>query len=154
MKLETYGKIGISVGIALGIFVIVLLSITVVPDMINRQFNHHRDIQVQESEIKDNPDVSYVKSILNQTEAYIAFVERYPDHVSQFQMYDDGGRYHLFVTNTDTNNILEVYLEWNTHDASSIHMNANCRIGSSIDDSEIRVRDSAVINFIKNTDCI
>lgn len=153
MNLETYGKIGISVGIALGIFVIILLSITVVPDMINRHFDQ-RSFQIQEDGIKDNPDVNYVKSILNQTEAYVVFAERYPDHVVQFYMYDNGGRYHLFVTNTDTNNILEVYLEWNTSDAPRIEMHANCRIGNSIDDSEINVRDSAVIDFIKKTDCV
>ena len=154
MSIEKLGKIGISVGIAVGVLIIFMIGASI-PDTIDR-YNPRPQLVTQFEQAADANDVDaeFLMSRFNQTEAYSVFVQKYPDHVSNLDVHEHGGYLRLIAVNTDRNNILELRLSMDAGDNWRLGQDAECQIGASTDRGEIRARDSAVVEFLKKTDCI
>ncbi len=154
MSIEKLGKIGISVGIAVGVLVIFMIG-AAIPDTIERYHPQpHLVTQFDQTTNEYDIDAEFLMSKFNQTEAYSVFVHRYPDHVSNLDVHEHGGYLRLIAVNTDRNNVLELRLNMNAGDNWRLEQDAECQIGASTDRGEIRARNSAVVEFIKKTDCI
>ena len=126
-----------------------------IPDTIERYNpNPHLVTQFEQTSKDDDVDVDFLMGKFNQTEAFLAFVHRYPDHVSDLDVHEHGGYLRLIAVNTDRNNVLELRLNMNSGDNWRLEQDAECQIGASTDRGEIRARNSAVVEFIKKTDCI
>jgi hypothetical protein len=154
MHIEKLGKIGIGVGIAVGIMMLFMLGLSV-PDQIGR-FIQDYDM----SRFEENPselqtvNAEFLMEKFSQTEDYSIFVQRNTEYVEDLELYRDGGHLRLTAFNTTTNNVLELRLSWDNDDFIKMDKDAYCRIGNNLDRAEITARESAVAYFLKSTDCV
>ena len=154
MQIERLGKIGIGVGIAVGIMMLFMLGMSV-PDQIGRFIQDYDVSRFEEkpSELQ-TVNADFLMEKFSQSEEHDVFVKRNPEHVEDLEIYRDGGHLRLTAFNTTTNNILELRLSWDSNDFVKMDKDAYCRIGNSLDRAEITARESAVAHFLKTTDCV
>lgn len=146
--MELLVKIGLVVGIAIGIMLLILLGLTVLPQVISNNFPTM--VAVAPS---GTINAEEVRLQFNQTEAYTIFVGRFPEHREDFQSYPQGANLVLQAINTKSNNLIELSFDYNVQEGR-IHMNIRCDMGNVNDNGGTYANEGAVPNFLKSTNCL
>ena len=154
MQIEKLGKIGIGVGIAVGIMILFMISLSI-PDQIGRFIQDYSVTRFEEKPSQlQQINAEFLMEKFSQTEDYQIFVQRNPKYVEDLEIHQNGGWLRMTAFNTTSNNILELRLSWGDNNFPEIEKDAYCRIGNSLDRSEITAREDVVAHFLKTTDCV
>ena len=146
--MERLSKIAIYIAIIVGLIFFAMFLFMVLPSMIENTVEQWERIlgpQLSEDDIK---------AMFYEHPAYLAFVERYPDTGENFEMRNN--RYAsltLSVYNYDTNNNLNLYMNWHQHD-KRLDITAECELYLDENRRDQRVEGGLAAGFIKNTKCI
>ena len=95
-----------------------------------------------------------IKVMFYEHPAYLAFIERYPDTGENFNMQDNRyAQLTLTVYNYDTNNNLNLYMNWQQYD-QRLDVTAECELYLDENRRDQRAEGGLAAEFIKNTKCI
>ena len=130
-------------GIAISVFTLFTLSI--VPYLVDQISNNWNDvIPLSEEEV--------MKKFQN-TESYITFIEKYPDHGLYVNLDRNGGRIELTAMNFETFNELRLELRYyNNNGNDSVREDVSC--SNDLKDVHYQIRGSLASQFIEKVDCL
>lgn len=147
--MEMLIKIGISVGIVLGVLVIFMLGFTILPQVV---FNSPWMVSQQYPNELDEKDVELIQN-LNQTESYVVFMDKFPDNVETVNTHPHGGNIELTAVNTEKNSMLTLRINYDVM-SKRVNTNINCHLSSVTDYGGFHANGGAVPEFIKTTTCL
>ncbi|MCE9651651.1 MAG: hypothetical protein K8Q89_01115 [Nitrosarchaeum sp.] len=144
MKLETYAKIGISVGITAVCIMIFIMLVMVVPNLIGSYVENLRGHFIDRKQIMTQ---------MLETPSHDSFITRFPDYRANVIDSDNDFSYSLEAINPNTLNSLRLILQYDFY-KNKINEIVSC---SSLKGTNLSISsyDTAFQDaFIKNTDCL
>jgi hypothetical protein len=146
--MEKLSKIAIYIAIVIGLIFFGMFLFAALPSMIENsteQWGRILGPQLSEEEIK---------SMFYEHPSYLAFIQRYPDTGENFDIRNN--RYAsltLTVFNYDTNNTLNLHMNWNQHN-KKLDVTAECELYLEENRRDQRAEGGLAAGYIKNTQCI
>ena len=143
--MHTLQKISYCLGIGIGVTVFILFLHSYLPHMINNNDWERAEIRMIDAEFMQNEMESH--------QTFIAFMERYPTALGQFDKHvRGGGSYEIAIANFTSNNSLTLRMDYDAHDGK-INVNVRC------DKFDSDIRDASVhgvlsVQFIKENTCM
>jgi len=143
--MERLSKIAIYMGMGIAISIFVLIVISIMPhiiDQINDRWN--KVIPLSKQEIMEK---------FENTESYILFVEKYPDHGRYIDLDRNGGRIELTAMNFETFNELRLELRYyKNHGNDDVREEISC--SNDLKDVYYQIRGSLASQFIEKVNCL
>jgi len=142
---HTLQKISYCLGIGIGVTVFILFLHSYLPHMINNSDWERAEIKMIDAEFMQNEMESH--------QAFIAFKERYPDALGQFDKHNrGGGSYEIAIANFTSNTSLTLLMDYSVN-SGKINVNVRCdKFDSDIRD--VNVHGVLSVQFIKENTCI
>lgn len=143
--MDTLQKIAYGVGISIAVSTFILFLFSFIPHMINNNDWERAEIKMIDAE--------FMKNEIEAHQAFIAFNERYPDALGQFDKHNrGGGSYEVAIANFTSNNSLTLLMDYNAN-SGKINVNVRCdKFDSDIKDSS--VHGVLSVQFIKENTCM
>ena len=123
---ETITKAGIITGIIFAGFVMILLGITILPNIVN---NYDHDPMLSQSGEE-------LEEILTESEEYVAFAERFPDYAAEFHRGKHDAWLQMGALNLETGNALVMDLRYHEYDGPYIDKSIHCEYGAATHESD------------------
>ena len=145
----TITKAGIITGIIFAGFVMIMLGITILPNVVNN-YDHDPMLNKSDEELEE---------ILTESKEYVAFAERFPDYATEFYRGKHDAWLQMGALNPETGNTLVMDLRYHEYDGPYIDKNIHCEYGAAAHGSDRYERpDHAsgvlVKLYIENTKCL
>ena len=140
-------KAGIIAGIVFIGFMMIMLGISILPNVMNN-FNNN---------VLNQSDEDLERSFLESKE-YKAFAERFPNHEKEFSRNEHSAQFQVGVMNPESGNQLLMDMYRNGYDGTRIDKNIRCESSERIEDDYERrtMRANGVMtkSFIETTKCL
>ena len=140
MTVERYIKAGI-------ISLIVLVGFVIVFAILPNSINNYQQYFVFP------PDENSIKQKFLQSQEYLTFKERFPDHSTDFSMGRWDAQFSASAMNADNQNILILRMNANFND-DRLDKSVRCDVMNIKSGIRYDARDASVIPFLKTTKCL
>jgi len=138
-------KIAYGVGIGISVSTFILFLFSFIPHAVdNNDWDKFENKMV---------DADYLKNRIESHQAFIAFMERYPTALGQFDKHNlSGGTYEIAIANFTSNNSLTLRMDYSSYD-DKLNIDVRCvKFDSDIRDS--RVHGVLAVQFINENTCM
>ena len=144
----TIAKAGIITGIIFAGFMMIMLGITVLPNVID---GYDRDQILNQSDKE-------LEKLFTESKEYAAFAERFPDYVAEFNRGSNDARFQMGALNPETGNALVMDMRYRGYDGHYIEKDIRCEYAIDDEDGRYEYPDHAdgvlVKLYIENTKCL
>ena len=144
----TIAKAGIITGMIFAGFMMIMLGISVLPNVIN---NYDRNQVLNQSDEK-------LEKLFTESKEYAAFAERFPDYVAEFNRGSHDARFQMGALNPETGNALVMDMRYRGSGGNYIEKDIRCEY--AIDDESDRYEyldhaNGVLVNlYIESTKCL
>ncbi len=142
----TIAKAGIITGMIFAGFMMIMLGISVLPNVINV---YDQPLNQSDEELE---------KIFTESKEYAAFAERFPDYVAEFSRGTDDARFQMGALNPETGNALVMDMYYHEYGGPRIDKNIRCEYVVTDEGDRYEHQNHAdgvlVKLYIENTKCL